>query len=809
MTSAILSGGVARRQLFPAEAGGAQGARRDLSRHGAWALAVLIVAVPLLRGAASAGLEAALALGVLAAGSLAGPPRGSYSRVQLVLGGLVAWMSLQLLPLPAWLHGLSWSAREIFQQSLGPLGLYPAARPLSLDPAATGRALLLAASMTVAYGAGWAIGKTRSRRLVLVQAIGLGGLLAALTSLGAALLGASPVLAPTVPFVNPNHLAGYLALSAFVLLALALRDRGQARLLWLLAFSTVGVMVFLSLSRGGIAAFLGGGIVFGWLSLGRGSAAPLSSTRRTLLVGLAAVIIASTYLALDPLLAEMGSLSRPGGGSKLALWRPGLQMLGDYPLIGVGRGAFGAVFPAYKTEPDPVTFTHLENEWLQPLLELGLPGGVLLVGALAAAWVAALRRRDGSVLDAGLLSGIAALALQNLVDFSLELAGVALPFMVALGLAARGSGGSSVRPAVHRAGLVAAAAVALSGAVAWWARPPQDAPIRSQIAWSPADYLLPAIEGARLVAEDRCAEAMPWLHRAMLLGPTAAEPHLHAARCLAASGQHEFARREYRLAYAFGAPGALQEAAARYSQEADLLELVPDTPEALMRLGDLLLRQRPGLAASAYRKALNEHLDSRALLPLVRALLAAGSMSEALALTERATSETPASAEAWRLRVFSLRQLGRVEESRAVLAEGLRRLPGSAPLVALQVEGSLGERRWAEARQLAERIVPRGIDDLVLRHQLVARALAGQGRLVEAVEQVRSAAALLPSSEGLQLLVAGYCEQAGRFDEAIAAVERAATLSGRPGAHRDLLSRLTEARQRQQERRRSGAGRVE
>ena len=64
-------------------------------------------------------------------------------------------------------------------------------------------------------------------------------------------------------------------------------------------------------------------------------------------------------------------------------WSPALQLVRDYPLTGIGRGAFGTVYPAYKTEPELVTFTHLENEWLQAPVELGLPAGLLLVGALA------------------------------------------------------------------------------------------------------------------------------------------------------------------------------------------------------------------------------------------------------------------------------------------------------------------------------------------------------------------------------------------------------------------------------------------
>lgn len=782
--------------------------RRERGRGSlAWAalLALLLVAVPLARGGASAAVElGAAALAVLAALFIA-PQRARGAWTGLLLLAPLLAMALQLLPLPAALHGISPGARGLFSAALAPLGLYPTARPLTLDPAATGRTLAAAAGGLATFWACWALGDTRRRRDLLERALGLGGLLVAAVALGQALLGYGTLLAPALPFVNPNHLAAHLGLSSFVLLGLALRSRGQARLLWLMAFAVASAVVFLSLSRGGIAAYLGGAALFMALGVRRrsqgGGGAGQGARWWLILAGLAAALATAAYLALDPILSELRTAWRPGEELKVGLWRQGLAILRDYPLTGIGRGAFASVYPVYKTETELVTFTHLENEWLQSLVELGVPAGLLLVGALGWTWLAAARRRDLSWVDVGLLAGTATVAAHDLVDFSLQLAGVALPFMAALGLAARGVGPVALRPAALRAGLLLALVLGVGGAAAWALRPPADAEVHAQVSWRPADYLPQAVEGVRLVSADRCAEALPWLNRAMLLGPTAPEPHLFAARCLAAAGQDQVARREYRLAMTYGSRVALAEAAARYPAVEQLLEVAPAGADGLLLLGYQLAGDRPVDAALVFRRALDEFLDDRALLPLARAVLATGDRAEALRLARRRAEQAPRDPEGWQLAAGILFLDGRAGEAVEEASRGLAVLPGSPPLLSLLAEQALKERRFGEARRLSEQMAARTPLELARRYSLAARALAGQGRLAEAIDQARSGAAALPDDPRPQLLVATFCEQAGRLDDAIAAVERAASLSEDPAELTGRLEGLRAAKRSQADRR--------
>lgn len=756
-----------------------------VSSAGAALLSLLVVAAPLARGGVRPAVQltlaalAGLALAMVAVGSEQAPLLGLALLLPLIMG------VLQVLPLSG-------------------------GRAISLDPPASGRELASAAAMLLAFWAAWLVAETRQRREKVVFALGLSGVAVALVALGAAALGAQPLLAAAVPFVNSNHQSGLLNLAAFTSLGLALRRHGQARLTWFIAFVLVVAALFMGLSRGGIGAFFGGVALFLLLASRREanqpSDEPVHPWRRLLAAGLVAALAVVAYLALGPVLRELATLRGARDEIKFELWRPALQLIEEHPWQGIGRGAWATAYTALKTDPAQLTFTHLENEWLQPLVDLGVPAGLLLILTLGLVWLRAAVRRDLSPVEMGLLAGTAAVAVQNLVDFSLEFCGVGLPFMVALGLLTRGGWPVRLRWTWQLVGSLAVVLLAIAGGLFWRAHPtdqealavaraetPEQAAAAAAEAlrWHPADYLPAATAGAQWMKEGRCGPAMAWLTRAMALNPTAPEPHQLAARCLAAAGQGEAARREYRLAVLYGSSDALGEAADRFASVEELFQVAPDTGDGLLALGSLLMsRERPEDAAAAFRRAVEGSLDTRALVPLARALLATGEQEEALELARRRTREVPTDPAGWQLAAQVLVAQGYEDEARATLDQGLAVLPGSPLLVEALVYRSLAARRPAEAKRLAETMAARTPNDQALRQLLVAAAFSAQGRPGEALERARSAAAVLPDSPWPLMAVAAYAQAAGRLDDAVAAIERAAAL---PGQRReDYEKRLTE-----------------
>lgn len=786
-------------------------------------LSVVMVALPLARGGVDwrVQLAAAAALPVLLWLCL-------RHEVELPLAGLLlfavlAVTGLQLVPVSSSWHDIAPATRRLFEATLVPLGRYPAALPFSLDPASTGRELAKAVAGLSAFLIGWVAGHGRRRRSILMVALAAAGLLVAAAALGAALFRVSPVVAPSFPFVNPNHLAASLNLGAFAILGVALGAHGPARRLWLLGFVLVVCVLGLSLSRAGIAAFAVGFAVFLGLGLRRGTDDTGSGGRTLLSLGitlaLAGAVVA--YLALPRVFAELATLRTAKEETKVALWAPALRMAGERPWTGIGRGAFEATFAAYNADGGQVTFTHLENEWIQPLVELGIPAGLLLVGTLSATWLGGAWRARRGWKEVGLLAGVVAVATHSLFDFSLELLGVAVPFMVALGLVT--AGGRVVRCGRWGPRLTALALLgcSLGGFGAWYAQRP-DRALRAitsakdsaeavsaatqAVVYRPADFLPHAVVGVRLQEEDRCSEAMPWLNRAMLLNPMAPQPHLSAARCLAAAGQGTAAQREFRLAISLGRRDALVEALDWFTDLEDLLRVAPDAPEDLMALGQILERERPQDAATVYRRLLDTFADDKALTPLARATKAAGDLDGALALARQRTAAVPGDALAWRVAAEVLFELDDAPAADQAIRDGLAASPGSPVLLRLLYDRALGARKFSEARKHAEAILARSPWELATKELLIARALATQGRLPEAIERTETAIGLAPGSTTPLLALASYCEAAGLFDRAIAAVEHAATLDGGGRAvFLDLLERLQRGKREQadEERRRA------
>ncbi|TAK32377.1 MAG: hypothetical protein EPO21_15275 [Chloroflexota bacterium] len=175
-----------------------------------------------------------------------------------------------------------------------------------------------------------------------------------------------PMVSQQTP--NPNGIAGLLIVAVPFALAGSLRAPGWRRAGWVMASGVLLLVTVATGSRGGLLA-LGAGVLGvlaaqwrrPWISLW--------------LLGLPAITLVLGWLGAQVL----PWLDVPGTGElgRVDLWHTSFYMVQDFPLTGVGLGAFPAVFQALYAGDPKVTNPH--NLFLQTYLDLGVLG---LIGLL-------------------------------------------------------------------------------------------------------------------------------------------------------------------------------------------------------------------------------------------------------------------------------------------------------------------------------------------------------------------------------------------------------------------------------------------
>jgi len=265
------------------------------------------------------------------------------------------------------------------------------------------------------------------------------------------------------PFVDPDHFANYLAMTLPLAIAGALfplcvipsRERPNARLLFAGAALLMLMAAALSLSRGGELAICIGvtsmlAMSFHWAPdfgpaivrrLGLG-AVPLSIVTFALMAGLTFYVIGGP--ARNAVGMRLVATSADDFSARASAWRETLKMIAEFPLFGVGAGAWPEIFPHYQPPPESRYYfaRTAEDDYLQFLAENGVAGlivllafATLVIRALAAAALRMPTRRWP--LLAGLLGGLGGGLVHEFVDSSLHIPANALLFTILLALVLR------------------------------------------------------------------------------------------------------------------------------------------------------------------------------------------------------------------------------------------------------------------------------------------------------------------------------------------------------------------------------------
>jgi O-antigen ligase len=394
---------------------------------------------------------------------------------------------LQLMPLPAALLGAVSPATLLIAARTEQAAVTPAESfdpdhyglmPISLDANATALGLAFLLTLGLFFvGVARTMGLRGARRL----AAGLAGLGTIVAVLGIAEsrqlwdgfyatagLPLPPDSRPLGPFSSKNHYAGWMLMALAVTMGYLCallehagiagspgsreraggRRAGRAPMIVFLCAATAMVLALVETrSRAGILCLVVAVVALGGLVMCR-----RVSTRARMVVATPLVLLPLMGImvtGVQPLIGRFSVDSWSTAHGRLPIWRQVIAIARDFPIAGAGFNAYQSVVPFYPSPDLDEPYEGAHNDFLQ----LAAEGGLLVgIPALAAAgfFVRETRRRfressdDGVTrwLRVGAVVGMSLIAMQETVEFSLQIPANAVLFVVLAAIAVH-------RPAPH------------------------------------------------------------------------------------------------------------------------------------------------------------------------------------------------------------------------------------------------------------------------------------------------------------------------------------------------------------------------
>jgi tetratricopeptide (TPR) repeat protein len=527
-----------------------------------------------------------------------------------------------------------------------------------------------------------------------------------------------------------------------------------------------------------------------------------------MVLGMFGVIAALALIAGPELAREFGySHNRT---VKLEVALSSLPMLLQAPAIGFGRGAFSA---AFVRELGPSKrFYYPENIVVQWAAEWGVVFALLLL-ALVVLCIARGFRSARTLPQVGALTGLVAIGVHDLADFSLEMSGVAVVAAAMMGAAADSP---RMRPAVSLRGLcLGVSLMAFVGAALAASLHERDIPtlerdIRGALEMQeysrvrelvddglrvhPAEPIF-ALAGAEVAVRQRAPKAAHWLNRSQQLAPLWSAPHLLAARWLFQTNRHDQGLIELRQAEAKNR-GSTRATICAILRETDNAEIAfRAAPEGRAGL-DFLDRTSgclaPSSSASAAIDAALRERDSQLVGPTVRQakrLLHAGDTAGAVEILGALKEpDTEAS------RTLAMAQL-RTDDAKAAELT-IARLLGSSQAssavlhTALSIYVALGKDQEANrmaARLRAQKPDPKSLAELGLR---LGRLYEAEGRYPLALQAYEDANDALESPATLSS-IARLARELGHRERALLAYRKLCRSEGGKGSSCSTAQDLT------------------
>lgn len=388
-----------------------------------------------------------------------GPARRlGVSATLIALTSVWAFLQTQSWLPAAWHHPL-WSDVQTMPEALaGSISIDPGQFPESLS-----RIMAYVACFLLAYVGG----RNNERARFLLQGLGIAAVVYALYGLLMQSTGLRMVLwfdkwayedFLTSTFVNKNSYATYAGLGLQVCLALlwqhmkrkpsgdlATRSLKAAWLEKILRRDSIYILMslivlgglILSGSRAGMASSLAGCIVF-LMALAINRRGRWAAWLIVFVLGLA-LIAGFSLTGSNPILDRLDQNQvQADTPMRLAAYEISLRAIASNPWLGFGLGGFESAFRLYRDPGFGMWFQHAHNDYLELIIELGLPAALmfltailLLVGSCAGGvW----RRQRQEIYPALGLSASVTVGLHALADFSMQIPAVAATYAALLGL---------------------------------------------------------------------------------------------------------------------------------------------------------------------------------------------------------------------------------------------------------------------------------------------------------------------------------------------------------------------------------------
>ena len=345
--------------------------------------------------------------------------------------------------------------------------------PLSIDPAKTWVGLSMLAGLGfMLLGLARGIGG-RDLRVLAPGIVALGVLMSMIGIVQKALWSGKvygfwePVNTGAVafgPFVNRNHFAGWMLLALPVAVGyfaslvakgmVGVKPGWRNRIIWFstpdasravltgFALLVMGFALTLTLSRSGISCFLLAMVLSAFHVLRRQTSA---AKGRLLGAYLALVVVAAVaWVGIDAIGARFAEVDWKLGG-RAGAWGDAWRIHQAFPWFGTGLNTYGsATLLLQEFEKATAHYVEAHNDYLQLLVEGGwlvtVPALVLVI-----LFAREVRRRfregrddrTGYWIRLGAVTGLVAIAFQEIVEFSLQMPGNAAFFTVLCAVAVR------------------------------------------------------------------------------------------------------------------------------------------------------------------------------------------------------------------------------------------------------------------------------------------------------------------------------------------------------------------------------------